>query len=137
MRASLVLKTTDLLSGRSAEILLKARLRRVGRNSVPWLERMCAPCALRAGTCVADPHFAPEAQVPRARPSRAPVDQKCSPGDSCPYIQERAAQSLLLASYTPLKLCGEAMLSEAWTVPCTVGFLIKIVSRCVKKAEIF
>ena len=59
------------------------------------------------------------------------------PAISCPYIQERAAQSLLLASYRPLKLCGEAMLSEAWTVPCTVGFLIKIVSRCVKKAEIF
>ena len=60
------------------------------------------------------------------------------PAISCRYIQERAAQSLLLASYTPLKLhVGRPVLSEAWTVPCTVGFLIKIVSRCVKKAEIF
>ena len=59
------------------------------------------------------------------------------PAISCPYIQERAAQSLLLASYTPLKLCEEAMLSEAWTVPCTVGFLLKIASRSVKMAKIF
>ena len=47
------------------------------------------------------------------------------PAISCPYIQERAAQSLLLASYTPLKLCEEAMLSEAWIVPGTVGFSLE------------
>ena len=50
------------------------------------------------------------------------------PAISCRYIQKRAAQSLLLASYEPLKLCEEAMLSEAWIVPCTVGFLMKIAS---------
>ena len=50
-------------------------------------------------------------------------------------MQERASQSLLLASYEPLKLCeDEAMLR---LVSSTISFLLKIASRRMKKAKIF
>ena len=96
--------------------------------------KLCTPCASRAHqshavwmrwlTC-----FSPLAAGDERRAQRAAlVTQSVLPAICCRYIQMQAAQSLLLASYEPLKLCEEAMLSEAWIVPCTVGFLLKIAS---------
>ena len=97
---------------------------------------MCTPCALRGHVLLT--LILPLRRRYRGRAHRGlQLIKSVLPAISCPYIQERAAQSLLLASNTPLKLCGEAMLSEAWTVSCTVGFLMKIASRCVERAEIF